>query len=211
MGVPDAHSRVSGAAAVLPALEALERFSSQLDRPGDIQTTIGFLALYAVALHYGGKGEHVHAVAARLLALTEPEGYIRVFLEEGEPMRQVLQSLLGTMRDQENALPPASVAFARKLLAAFPKDEGGRMNAEEHSTRFHPSSFIPQPLVEPLTRREQEILRLLVAGASNQEIAAELVISLATVKKHVSNLLGKLGVESRTQAIARARDSFQLA
>jgi LuxR family maltose regulon positive regulatory protein len=60
--------------------------------------------------------------------------------------------------------------------------------------------------VEPLTRREQEVLGLLVAGASNQEIAIHLVISLATVKKHVSNLLGKLGVDSRTQAIARARD-----
>jgi len=60
--------------------------------------------------------------------------------------------------------------------------------------------------VEPLTQREQDVLRLLVAGASNQEIATQLVISLATVKKHVSNLLGKLGVESRTQAIARARD-----
>jgi LuxR family maltose regulon positive regulatory protein len=60
--------------------------------------------------------------------------------------------------------------------------------------------------VEPITKREQEILRLLIAGASNQQIAAELVISLATVKKHVSNLLGKLGVASRTQAIARANE-----
>ena len=65
--------------------------------------------------------------------------------------------------------------------------------------------------MEPLTRREQEILRLLIAGASNQEIAAELVITVATVKKHVSNLLGKLGVASRTQAIARARDWSLLA
>jgi LuxR family transcriptional regulator, maltose regulon positive regulatory protein len=61
-------------------------------------------------------------------------------------------------------------------------------------------------LEEPLTPREQEVLHLLVEGASNQEIAKELVISVATVKKHVSNLLGKLGVESRIQAIARARE-----
>ncbi len=191
------------------ALEALECFSSYLDRPGDIQTTIGFLALYIVALHYGGKGEHVRAVAARLLALTEPEGYIRLFLEEGEPMRRVLESLLGTLRDQENALPPASVAFARKLLAAFPRTESPGLRTKNQIPEHSVLSSQSSALVEPLTRREQEILRLLVAGASNQEIASQLVISLATVKKHVSNLLGKLGVASRTQAIARARDWFQ--
>jgi LuxR family maltose regulon positive regulatory protein len=62
-------------------------------------------------------------------------------------------------------------------------------------------SASPVP-VEPLTRREQEVLRLLAGGASNQEIAEALVIQLSTVKKHVSNLLGKLGAASRTQAIA---------
>jgi LuxR family maltose regulon positive regulatory protein len=192
------------------ALEALERFSAQLDRPGNFQTTIAFLALHAVALHYGGKGEQARAVAARLLALTESEGYIRVYLEEGEPMRQVLESLLGTMRDQENGLPPASVAFTRKVLAAWGKAESRQQTAERSRAEFPAFSSQLSALPEPLTRREQEILRLLVAGASNQEIATQLVISLATVKKHVSNLLGKLGVQSRTQAIARARDWFQL-
>jgi LuxR family transcriptional regulator, maltose regulon positive regulatory protein len=188
------------------ALEALERFSIHLDRPEDIQITIGFLALQVVALHHAGQGEHVRAITARLLALTEPEHNVRVYLEEGEPMRQVLQSLLGTIRDQENALPPASAAFARKLLAAFPRTESPGLRTE-YQNREH-SVLSPQSsaLVEPLTRREQEILRLLLDGASNQEIASELVISLATVKKHVSNLLGKLGVQSRSQAIARARD-----
>src|SRR5262249_22045220 len=112
------------------ALAALERFSIHLDRPGDIQTTVGFLALHTVALYYGGKGERFRVVAARLLALTEPEGYIRVFLEEGEPMRQVLQSLLGTLRDQENALPRASVAFARRVLAAFREAQSAERRAQ---------------------------------------------------------------------------------
>jgi len=194
------------------ALEALERFSSQLDRPGDVQTTIGVLALYAVALHYAGKGEHVRAVAARLLELTEPEGYIRVYLEEGEPMRQVLQSLLGTLRDQENAPLPASVAFARKVLAAFREAQSAERRAQNIAP-FALRSTLERSnaLLEPLTRREQEVLRLLAEGVSNQEIACQLVISLATVKKHVSNLLGKLGVASRTQVIARARNWSQLA
>jgi LuxR family maltose regulon positive regulatory protein len=209
------------------ALEALERFSIQLDRPGDIQTTIGFLALYTVALYHDGKGEQARAVAVRLLALTEPEGYIRVYLEEGEPMRQVLQSLLGTLREQENALPPATVAFARKLLALFDQEaqnaalrqaplrqaqEPEPRRAQNHHTRALRSALErSDALLEPLTRREQEVLRLLAEGASNQEIASHLVVSLATVKKHVSNLLGKLGVESRSQAIVRVRDWPQLA
>lgn len=65
--------------------------------------------------------------------------------------------------------------------------------------------------VEPLTGREQEVLRLLMAGASNQEFATYLVISLATVKKHVSNVLGKLGLATRAPAIARARERSLLA
>jgi LuxR family transcriptional regulator, maltose regulon positive regulatory protein len=67
------------------------------------------------------------------------------------------------------------------------------------------SSQAAQQLLEPLTQREQEVLRLLAEGASNQEIARQLVVSLATVKKHVANILSKLGAENRTQAIARAR------
>lgn len=119
-------------------------------------------------------------------------------------MHRVLQSLLGTPREQESCLPPASAAFVAKLLAAFSKTE---YQIPGHSVLSPQSSA----LAEALTRREQEVLRLLLAGASNQEIAAELVISLATVKKHVSNLLGKLGVASRTRAIARARDWSHLA
>jgi len=193
------------------ALAALERFSSQLDRPGDIQTTIGFLALHAVALHQAGQNEQARAVAVRLLALTEPEGNIRVYLDLAEPMKQVLQSLLDPRRDQESNLAAASAAFVQKLLAAFPRTEEKGLRSEYHIPEHSVLSPQSSALVEPLTRREQEILHLLIAGASNQEIADTLVISLATVKKHVSNLLGKLGVTSRSQAIARARDWPHLA
>jgi LuxR family maltose regulon positive regulatory protein len=196
------------------ALAALERFSTELDRPGDIATTIDFLALQVVALHYGRKSEQAHAVVARLLGLTEPEGYIRVYLEEGEPMQQVLQGLLDPLREQERSLAPASVAFVRKLLAAFGEGLEARdlRLAELPPASSRGALWAPQAstLLEPLTRREREVLRLLVGGASNQEIAAELVISLSTVKKHVSNLLGKLGVTSRSQAITRAREWSQL-
>ena len=76
---------------------------------------------------------------------------------------------------------------------------------EQHASDFPLSSPYPDPLVEPLTEREREVLRLLLAGASNREIARRLVLSVNTVKRHVYNLCGKLGVQSRTQAITRAR------
>jgi LuxR family maltose regulon positive regulatory protein len=193
------------------ALAALSGFSAELDRPGAIDTTIQFLALQVVALYCGGQSAQGRAVAARLLALTEPEGYIRVYLDLGEPMQRLLQSLRGPPHDQENDLPPASVAFVTKLVAAFPRTESPGLRTEYQSLEHSVLSPGGSALVEPLTPREQQVLRLLLAGASNQQIASELVISLATVKKHVSNLLGKLGVASRTQAIARARDWSHLA
>jgi LuxR family transcriptional regulator, maltose regulon positive regulatory protein len=187
------------------------QFSPQTWNPNRHWEFLMLMRVYLAQRQYtrvrqGGKGEHARAVAARLLALTEPEGDMRVYLDLGEPMRQVLQSLLGAPRSQENGLTPASAALARKLLAAWGKADSRKQTAERSRAEFSALRSQLSALPEPITRREQEILRLLIAGASNQEIASELVISLATVKKHVSNLLGKLGVESRTQAIARVRD-----
>jgi LuxR family maltose regulon positive regulatory protein len=197
----------------MQALVALERFCAHLDRPGDVATTVEFLALYMIGLYRVGKREQLHTVAARLLGLTKPETHLRVFLNEGEPMRQVLRSLLDATRDTYVTFSPAFVTFISQLLACFEQ-------AQDGSEVLRPSFSHPKAgsveaamfgqhtplLTEPLTQREQEVLRLLVEGASNQDIANRLVISLATVKKHVSNLLGKLQAESRTQAIARARE-----
>ena len=95
--------------------------------------------------------------------------------------------------------------YILKLLSAFEKDERRTLKDEERPT-FHPSSFSPHPLVEPLTERELELLRLVAAGRSNQEIAQELFLAIGTVKKHLNNIFGKLGVSSRTQAVAHARE-----
>jgi len=189
------------------ACTALHRFSPFLDRPGDELTTSSFLALHAVALYRGGECEQARAVALRLVALTEPESSIRLYLDAGEPMQHLLQELLDTQHDQENSLPSVAVAYIAKLLAAFAQQHKRTPSRRSRAPR------LPQPpaLAEPLTQREQEVLHLLAAGASNREIAAQLVISLATAKKHVSNLLGKLDAESRTQAIARARERSLLA
>lgn len=189
------------------ALDLLERFGAQLDQPGNVCHTVGWLAVQVVALHQTGQREQARPVLSRLLALTEPVGYLRVYFDLGEPMRQELQAFrLLHARQQEQ--PPATAAYVARLLAAF-KDEA---RGASRSQTVAPSP-VPKPALAPvsstpnitLTRRELEVLRLLAEGVSNQEIAQTLMIELSTVKKHVSNLLSKLGVTSRTQAIAQAR------
>jgi LuxR family maltose regulon positive regulatory protein len=193
------------------ALELLDRWSSHLDRPTNLAVTITYLAQSLVALHHAGKPEQARLVAARLFAFTEPEGYLRVYLDEGEPMRQALLELLAP-HSHKPELAPSTAAYLPKLLAAF----------EHEQQDTHPPVMTAptgEPTLSPvrqesarssvqgvsLTRREQEVLRLLATGASNQDIARTLVISLDTVKKHVSNLLDKLGASNRTQAISQAR------
>jgi LuxR family maltose regulon positive regulatory protein len=120
----------------------------------------------------------------RALSLAEPEGYVRTFVDEGEPMARLLRRALA------QGLAPSYVA---SLLAAL----------GEEAMPLPPGE---QPLVEPLTQREIEVLHLIAAGLSNQEIAQELVIALSTVKSHINHMYGKLGVKSRTQAVARAQE-----
>ena len=193
------------------ALELLERWRAHLDRPVNSRSTITFLAQSLVAMHQAGKREQAREVAARLFALTEPEDYLRVYLDEGEPMRQALLALL-TPHSHQHEFAPSTTAYVSQLLTAFEQEQQG-------ASRFLQVAPTPEPALSStqqapavfsapgvtLTRREQEVLRLLAAGASNQDIAQTLVISLDTVKKHVSNLLGKLGATRRTQAIAQAR------
>jgi len=190
------------------ALSLLDSFSGHLDRAANIRIALTFLSQLLVALHQAGKSEQAHVVAVRLFALTEPEGYLRVYLDEGEPMREALRALL-TPHSQQNKLAPSIMTYISKLLAAFEEAQGQSRSKDATKTpapsRVQPPSPPASALVSPITRREQEVLRLLAAGASNQDIAQALVISLDTVKKHVRNLLGKLGVSSRTQAVALAR------
>ena len=119
----------------------------------------------------------------RVLALAEPDGYMRLFLDEGPSMVALLQ------KAQRHGLAPG---YVEKLLKAVEKPR---------------ATAAPQPcsLPEPLTARERDVLRLLLEGMSNREIAHHLVVSVNTVKKHVRNICGKLNVPGRTQAIAKAQ------
>jgi LuxR family maltose regulon positive regulatory protein len=212
------------------ALETLERFSVHLDWPEDISTTISFLALYVVALHQARKREQAQTILARLLTLTEPEGYIRVYLDAGEAMREVLQMLLDTAlpgaEEKENGAHAVSRASISRLLMAFAEEEKRRAsrteeqpaNAQAEITQIslHRQSTSPSilslaageaapVLLEPLSSQEQRVLRLLVAGQTYAEIAEALIVSRNTIKTQVSSIYRKLGVNRRAEAIAVAQ------
>ena len=144
--------------------------------------------------------EQASAVGALAEALTLacPQGYVRVFADEGAPMGALLARLVTAQRDEQTAARSVELGFLARLLRAFSSKDAVQGSARGAATA------VPG-LLDPLTARELEVLRLLAAGTTNQDIAGELVVSLDTVKKHVSHVLGKLGAANRTEAVARAR------
>jgi LuxR family maltose regulon positive regulatory protein len=124
---------------------------------------------------------------------------VRVFADEGPPMGTLLGRLVAVHRAKQAAAPRIPFSCLARLVQAF----DGNLNA---AAELRPELGTVPGLIEPLTGRELEVLRLLAAGKSNQRIAHDLVVALDTVKKHVTHVLGKLGAANRTEAVARARD-----
>jgi LuxR family maltose regulon positive regulatory protein len=166
-------------------LDSLLRAAEAAGRGGRV---IEALALRALVHQAQGHTDRAVDDLARAFELAEPEGYVRTFVDEGEPMATLLKQAAS------RGTAPAS---ASKLLAVF--------RASGSPGPIAPSPHA-QPLVEPLSDRELEVLHLLAEGLTNAEIAQQLVISLPTVKSHTRNIYGKLGVHSRKQAVAQARD-----
>ena len=135
---------------------------------------------------------------ADALVLACPQGYIRVFADEGPPMAALLGRLIAAQRAERDGARRVPLACLARLQRAF--DTGPARAAPVPRA----ATMVPG-IVEQLTRRELEVLGMLAAGSSNQAIARELVVSLDTVKKHVGHVLGKLGAANRTEAVARAR------
>jgi LuxR family maltose regulon positive regulatory protein len=135
---------------------------------------------------------------ARALELAEPEGFIGVFVEQGPPVAEALANLV-----KQNQLGTVQPGYVERILAAFPR---AQPPAPDLPAGTGPAALIePVALIEPLTDRELDVLRLMAEGLKYKEIAARLFISLNTVRFHVKAIYGKLDVSNRTQAIEMAR------
>jgi LuxR family maltose regulon positive regulatory protein len=178
----DAHEPVREAAALS------ERLLAAAEAGGRAGSAIEILVVQAIARHVLGDEAGAATVAVRAVALAEPEGHVRVFLDEGQPMAAVLRLAL---KDRNAS------RYLRDLLDAFAP---GRRRP-----------VVRQPLIEPLSERELEVLRLLQSDLGGPEIARELSVSLNTLRTHTKNIYAKLGVTGRRAAVRRAGELELLA
>ncbi len=166
---------------------AMNIFSQLLvenESAGHWGAVIEILVFKGLAYKQSGDMQSALKTLQRVSTLSEPEGYVRVFLDQGEPMRELLLAL-------QKRLGPA--ANATRLLEAFPAQPTSMAASSAHVPGL-------------LSKREIELLKLVASGCSNKEIASQLFISLATVKRHTVNIFNKMGVKNRTEAVARARE-----
>jgi LuxR family maltose regulon positive regulatory protein len=161
-------------------------------------------AVTARALAACGNQPGALAALAEALALACPEGYVRVFADEGASLADLLDQLIATRRGGAALAAGVPEQYLARVRAAFQPGD-----ASSVPPPAIPAAAVGVPrLAEPLTERELQVLALLAAGTPNQQIASELVVALETVKKHVSHILRKLGATNRTQAVARAGRRF---
>jgi LuxR family maltose regulon positive regulatory protein len=177
------------------ALTVLEPQRRKLEAKGWQAERLELMVVQAAALQEDGQKDEAMRLLGDALALAERGDLIRTFVDGGPPMTRLLGEAVarGMMAD-----------YVAKLLAAFENETKG----DERGTRekVPPLDVRPSPaLVEPLSARELEVLQLIADGMTNQEIASRLYLALNTVKAHTRNIYGKLGANSRTQAVAKAR------
>jgi LuxR family maltose regulon positive regulatory protein len=174
------------------ALAVLEPLRRQADAQGWADERLKVRVLQAVAHHAHGENNKAVHLLGDALALAEPGGFIRTFVDEGIPMARLLSEAAahGVMPD-----------YAARLLVVL---EAEAQMSEDRS--YLPSAPTAQSLTEPLSQRELEVLQLIAQGLSNREISERLFLALITVKGHNRNIFRKLRVRRRTEAVARARE-----
>ncbi|HCM27181.1 MAG TPA: helix-turn-helix transcriptional regulator [Treponema sp.] len=172
------------------AMGLLERLLKAAEPSGRKGSVIEILVLQALAQRAEGDIPLALATLESALILAEPEGYVRIFVDEGPAMAE----LLTKMNTSKKSGTPGMVAYIHKLLAAFGKQTPAAAVAP-----------LSQGLLDPLSKRELEVLGLIGQGLSNQEIGDRLFLALDTVKSHNRKIFEKLDVKRRTEALARAR------
>jgi LuxR family maltose regulon positive regulatory protein len=172
------------------AVGLLQRLLETAETGGRISRVLDILLLQALSLQAQGYTDQAITALQKAMDLAEPEGFVRIFLDEGPPMAKLLYEALAREIAPE---------YARRLLAAFPMPEPKQDD--------QPETQAPESdLIEPLSQRETEVLQLIAQGLSNREIGERLFIALPTVKGHNRRIYGKLQVQRRTEAVARARE-----
>jgi LuxR family maltose regulon positive regulatory protein len=174
------------------ALAVLERVRQQVETKGWTDERLKVLVLQAVAYQAHGDKDEAVQVLGDALALAEPGGFIRLFVDEGLPMAQLLSAAAA-----RGMLPD----YTGRLLAAWDAEPQRSAGASPRRTTRSAT-----PLGETLSEREREILQLVAHGCSNREISERLFLALDTVKGHNRSTYAKLGVQRRTEAVARARE-----
>ena len=171
------------------ALKLLEHLSKAARDNRRISSLIEIMLLQALAFKAVDEDQHAMNTLAEAIHYAEPKGFIRIFVDEGQPMAQMLYDSLNHGTRSE---------YVQQLLSAFPGQDPGQDRASV-------SQGNQSELVEPLSDREIEVLRLVAKGLTNQVIAQRLYLSIHTIKTHTRNIYGKLGVNNRTQAVNKAR------
>jgi LuxR family maltose regulon positive regulatory protein len=197
-----------GGRSFLPAIGLLERLLKAAEAQRRMGSVIEILAVQALA--HQTQGNHPLALASleRALTLAQPEGYVRLFVDEGEPMRLLILDFRSRIEKQSSGQGRPLLGYLEKLLSAFER------SVEKQSTTHpkKPAMIGPEVrpakdmLVEPLSERELEVLRLVAQGLTNHEISQRLVLALSTVKGHNLRIFGKLQAQNRTEAVRRARE-----
>ena len=176
------------------ALRVLDSLHEMAEVADGRSSVIQIFTLKALALRDKDENNRAMDVMGRALALAEPEGYVRTFVDEGPLMAELLSGVLDAQqRGRLDSLRRVPAHYLRKLLATLER---------EAPSTAQPTTELP----EALSERELEVLQLIAAGKSNRRIATELFVSVGTVKTHINNLYRKLDAHSRTQALARASE-----
>jgi LuxR family maltose regulon positive regulatory protein len=177
-------------------LDRLLATAESQDRTGSM---IEIRALQALALAGCGDEAGAAATLTGALTLARPQGYVRVFADEGAPMSALLGRLVTAQRDEQATARRVPSSYLARVTRAFGGIQDGAAGTGPAATMAVPG------MIDPLTARELQVLGLLTAGTPNRRIAEELVVTRDTVKKHITHILGKLGAANRTEAVARAR------